>query len=68
MSSKAPPDCLNTWRRLGRLDLNEVQKNSPIDLSQDLVYHEYKSKNGHFYGQKKVSSKGAFGLFKGKGV
>ena len=22
ISSKAPPDCLNTWRRLGRLDLN----------------------------------------------
>ena len=31
---------LEVWRRLGPLDLNEVHQNSPIHLSQDLVYKE----------------------------
>ena len=31
---------LETWRRLGPLDLNELNEVSPIDLSKDLVYEE----------------------------
>ena len=42
---------LETWRRLGPLDLNEVNEISPIDLSSDLVYQEEHAAYGKGFGQ-----------------
>ena len=32
-----PEKALQTWRKIGPLDLNEIHKKSPIDFNQELV-------------------------------
>ena len=44
---------LNTWKRIGKLDLDELHKLSEIDLSQDLEYEETTDGDCSMYGQMK---------------
>ena len=44
---------LDTWRRLGPLDLNDINEIHPIDLSKELVYQERDISDGKVFGQYK---------------
>ena len=44
--SQAP---LETWKRLGQLDLNDLHEKNPIDLNKQLVYQEEEYEDGDTY-------------------
>ena len=48
---------LEVWKRLGPLDLNELNEMSPIDLDEDLIYQEKEYNNGYCHGQFKANQR-----------